>query len=195
MTRTGAMENSLDLRSSNMLALSRASFDALRAALLRDGGLSGATQLQDAGFAGGEALFDSFRAWTRARGQTDPGELPTEEFGKLASEFFREAGWGSLQLGSLQDAVGTVDTADWQEADPATVLEHPGCHLTTGMLAGFFAAAGDAPIAALEVECRSAGNPRCRFLIGAGSVLTHVFEQVERGVGYEEAIEAIAVGR
>ena len=186
------MENSLDLRSSNMLALSRASFDALRAAMLRDGGLAGATQLQDAGFAGGESLFGSFRAWARERTDTGPDELPTVEFGRLASEFFREAGWGSFELGSLRDAVATIDTGDWQEADPAIVLAHPGCHLTTGMLAGFFGAVGEAPIAALEVECRSAGNPRCRFLIGAGAVLTYVFEQVERGVSYEDAIASIA---
>ena len=191
MNGTETMEHSLDLRSSNMLALTRASFEALRAALLRDGSLAGATQLQDAGFAGGEALFTAFRAWAISRDDTEPGELPTEEFGRLASQFFREAGWGSFELGALRDAVATVDTSDWQEADPATVLEHPGCHLTTGLLAGFFAAAGDAPIAALEVECRSAGSPRCRFLIGAGPVLTHVFEQVEHGVGYEDAIAAI----
>jgi hypothetical protein len=56
------------------------------------------------------------------------------------------------------------------------------------MLAAFFTAAGDAPIAALEVECRATGGERCRFLIGAGALLTHVFEQGERGVGYEEAL-------
>ena len=102
MTRTNTMESSLDLRSSNMLALSRASFDALRAAMLRDGGLAGATQLQDAGFAGGEWVFGSFRGGVREQTETDPDELPTEEFGRLASEFFREAGWGSFELGSLR---------------------------------------------------------------------------------------------
>lgn len=188
MTRTESMEHSLDLRSSHMMALSRDSFDALRAALLRERGLAGATQLQDAGFAGGESLFGSFRTWVKARADAEAGEMSTEEFGELASEFFREAGWGTFQLGSLADAVATVDSTDWQEADPGTVLEHPGCHLTTGMLAGFFATAGDAPLAALEVECRSAGNPRCRFLIGAGSVLTYVFEEVERGTDYHRAI-------
>lgn len=192
MTETNTMENSLDLRSSNMLALSRASFEALRAALLRDGGLAGATQLQDAGFAGGESLYASFRSWVRDRADMEASELPTEEFGQLASEFFREAGWGTFDLGAIGEALATVDSTDWQEADTSTVLQHPGCHLTTGMLAGFFAAAGDAPIAALEVECRSAGNDRCRFLIGAGQVLTYVFEQVEQGIEYEAALEGLS---
>lgn len=191
MTETNTMENALDLRSSNMLALSRASFNALRAALLRDGGLAGATQLQDAGFTGGESLYASFRAWVKDRANIEASELPTEEFGQLASEFFREAGWGTFELGTIGDALATIDSKDWQEADTSTVLQHPGCHVTTGMLAGFFAAAGDAPIAALEVECRSAGNDRCRFLIGAGSVLTYVFERVEQGVDYEAALESL----
>ena len=182
------MADGTELRARNMIALTSATMDALRQALLRNGGLSGATQLQDAGFAGGNALYEAFRTWLAGRVDTDPGELPTAEFGEHASEFFREAGWGSFRLGALGSAVATVDSTDWRESDAATSLEHPGCHLTTGMLAGFFAAAGDAPIAALEVECRAAGDERCRFLIGAGAVLTHVFEQVERGVGYEEAL-------
>lgn len=190
MTETNTMENSLDLRSSKMLALSQASFTALRAALLRDGDLAGATQLQDAGFAGGESLYQSFRTWVKDRSNMEASELPAEEFGQLASEFFREAGWGTFELGAMGEALATVDSTDWQEADTSTRLQHPGCHLTTGMLAGFFAAAGDAPLAALEVECRSAGNSRCRFLIGAGAVLTYVFEQVELGTDYEAALES-----
>lgn len=185
------MALSFDLRSQQMVALTRASFDALRAALLRDGSLAGATQLQDAGYAGGEALYASFRDWVRARADTEAGELPTEEFGGLASEFFREAGWGSFELATLQEAAAVVDSTDWQEADPAMALAHPGCHLTTGMLAGFFACVGDAPIAAMEVECRSTGASRCRFLVGAGPVLTYVFEQVEQGMGYEEAVALV----
>jgi predicted hydrocarbon binding protein len=184
-----AMAQHIDLRARSMVALTSATLEALRHTLVRDAGLAGATQLQDAGFAGGRALYEAFREWLAGRTDVDAGELPTSEFGEHASGFFREAGWGSFRLGALGDAVATVDTTDWREADPSASLEHPGCHLTTGMLAGFFAAAGDAPIAALEVECRAAGSERCRFLIGAGPVLTHVFEQVERGVGYEAALK------
>jgi hypothetical protein len=186
------MTDPLDLRSRDLVALSRATFDALRMAVMHDGGVAGATLLQDAGFAGGESLYESFRGWLREQGEEDPGALSTDRFGERASEFFAAAGWGSFRLGALDDSVATVDTTDWREADPSTNLGHPGCHLTTGMLAGFFAAAGDAPIAALEVECRSAGNDRCRFLIGAAPVLTHVFEQVEQGAGYEAVVRGMA---
>jgi predicted hydrocarbon binding protein len=188
------MADSFDLQSHDMVALSRATFDALRSAMMRDNGLAGATQLQEAGFAGGESLYASFRNWLRERAEADAGELPPEEFGQRASAFFEAAGWGTFRLEALDEAVATVDSTDWREADPATVLDHPGCHLTTGILAGFFSAAGDAPIAALEVECRSAGNDRCRFLIGAGPVLTHVFEQVEQGAEYAAVVRGLEGG-
>jgi predicted hydrocarbon binding protein len=182
------MAQTHDLRSRRMVALTSNTLDALRDALLRDGSVAGATQLQDAGFAGGDALYAAFCEWLAGRTDTEAGELPTQEFGEYASEFFREAGWGSFRLGALGDSVATIDTTDWREADSSAALAHPGCHLTTGMLAGFFAAAGSAPIAALEVECRGAGGDRCRFLLGAGPVLTHIFEQVEGGASYEEAL-------
>ena len=171
-----------------MVGLTTATLDALRLTVLRDGGLSGATRLQDAGFAGGKALYDAFRDWLASRTDTDPRELPTPEFGEHMSEFFRQAGWGSMRLGSLADSVATADSTDWRESESTQPEEHPGCHLTTGMLAAFFTAAGDAPIAALEVECRGKGDSRCRFLIGAGPLLTHIFEQVEQGQDYEGAL-------
>ena len=60
------------------------------------------------------------------------------------------------------------------------------------MLAGFFGYVADVPLAVLEVECRSTGSPRCRFLLGAADVMSHVYEDVERGVGYEEAVAGVA---
>lgn len=184
----------MDMRAQGMRALGGATLDALRAALLRDDPYGGATLLQEAGYAGGEQLYGSFRAWLRARQDAEPNEVPVEEFAGLASEFFRDAGWGTFLLATGSEPVAVLDTTDWAEADPDARLPHPGCHLTTGMLAGFFASVGSAPIAALEVECRSAGAARCRFLLGAGEVLTQVFERVEAGAAYEEALAGIAAG-
>src|SRR4051812_40707938 len=166
---------SLDLTSNHMLALTRASLAALRAALVRDGGPAAAAYLQEAGYAGGEQLFASFSEWLTARGvATLPEELELEEFEARATEFFREAGWGSIRIGSLREAVATIDSPDWGEADDAGALEHPSCHLTTGMFADFFGRVADHPLAVLEVECRSTGAERCRFLLGAPEVMEHV---------------------
>lgn len=183
---------SLDLTSNNSLALPRASLLALRAALLRDAGPSSAAYLQEAGYAGGEQLFASFGEWLRAGGEaTAPEELALEEFERQAAAFFRDGGWGSLTIGSLQDAVATLDSADWGEADPGAALDHPGCHLTTGMFADFFGRVADHPLAVLEVECRSMGDARCRFLLGNAEVMEHVYDALGRGEPYEQAVEAV----
>lgn len=181
----------IDLPAHGMLALSRDALTSLRTALLRDADLAGATYLQEAGYAGSEAVFRSFRQWLQPRIDAEPGELSLEEFGELASGYFREAGWGSITISSLNDAVATVDSADWGEADPASRLDHPGCHLTTGLFAGFFGQVADSTLAVLEVECRSMGADRCRFLLGAGEVMNHLYEEIERGVAYGEAVSGV----
>ena len=181
---------SIDLNDHQMVALSRAALASLRGALLNDAAMSGASYLQEAGYAGSESVFQSFKDWASGRSGVDPGELSLEEFGGLASDYFRDAGWGSLTLGSIGNAVATVDSGDWREADPTEHLPQPACFLTTGMLAGFFGQLAEAPLAVLEVECRSMGAPRCRFLLGASDVVGHIYEGIERGMQYEAAVHA-----
>jgi predicted hydrocarbon binding protein len=185
------MPQSLDLASHQMLALTRSSLAALRAALIRDAGPSAAQYLQEAGYAGGESLFESFRAWLTGHTAMPPEELDVESFEQLATEYFRDAGWGSLKVGTLNEAVATLDSEDWGEADPNSGLDYPACHLTTGMFADFFGRIADAPLAVLEVECRSMGSSRCRFLVGNAEVMEHVYEEMGRGVAYEEAVAAV----
>jgi len=181
----------LDLTTNQLAAVPRASLAALRAALLRDAGPASAAYLQEAGYAGGEALFSSFRAWLAARGVNDaPEELDVDEFERQAAEFFRDAGWGSLKVGTLGESVAALDAEDWAESDPSAALDHPGCHLTTGLFADFFGRIADSPLAVLEVECRSMGDARCRFLLGSAEVMGHVYEELGRGVRYDEAVGA-----
>src|SRR5208283_3309532 len=185
------MTDSIDLANHQMVALTRASLAALRAALVRDAGPTAATYLQEAGYAGGEALFTSFAGWLRDQGGGAVEDLDIPTFERRASEYFGDAGWGSLTIGSLRDAVATLDSPDWGEADPASGLDHPACHLTTGMFADLFGRIADHPVAVLEVECRSAGDPRCRFLIGNAEVMTHVYDEMGRGASYAEAVETV----
>jgi predicted hydrocarbon binding protein len=178
----------IDLAGGEMLAVSRGALSALRSALLRDAGPETAACLQEAGYAGGRAVFASFERWLRAQGVEDPAELPMDDFQRRASIYFRDAGWGTVELDTLHDAVAVVDSRDWGEADPHDHLEHPACHFTTGMFADFFGHFSDVPLAVLEVECRSTGAPRCRFLLGNGDVMRYVYDEMERGAGYEEAV-------
>ena len=174
-----------------MVAMSRQALAALRAALLRDAGPEGAAVLRDAGFAGGESVYASFADWLRARGGAEPDLLGVEEFQRRAAEYFRDTGWGSLTLDTLRTVVATVDSPNWEEADPGAQLDHPGCHFTTGLFADFFGRVSDEPLAVLEVECRSAGASRCRFLLGSGEVMNYVFEALERGESYADAVSRV----
>lgn len=182
---------SIDMKDHRLVALSRQALAALRAALLRDAGSDGAAALRDAGFAGGESVYASFADWLRARAGAEPDMLGVEDFQRRAAEYFRETGWGWLTLGSIDDVVATVDSQNWEEADPSAHLDHPGCHFTTGLFADFFGRVSDEPLAVLEVECRSAGAARCRFLLGSGEVMTYVFEALERGERYQEAVARV----
>src|ERR671938_121868 len=147
------MPHSIDLAEHQLVALSRRALATLRAALFRDGGPSAAAYLQEAGYAGGETVYASFRDWLAERGGPVPEELGVEEFQQQASVYFREAGWGTIAVSSLSDAVVAIDSDDWGEADPESHLEHPGCHLTTGMFADFFGRVSDLTLAVLKVEC------------------------------------------
>ena len=137
----------MELVDNGMLGLPRAALAALRAALYRDAGPAAATYLQEAGYAGGETLFTAFRSWLKSRNEPEPESLPLERFETLATAFSRDAGWGSLAVGSLRSAV-----------------------------------------AVLEVECRSAGAHRCRFLVGNTEVMEHVYDTMGRGADYEAAL-------
>jgi hypothetical protein len=115
-----------------------------------------------------------------------------ETFEARVSEFFRDAGWGSIAISSLGDVVATLDSSDWGEADPESGMDHPCCHMTTGMFADLFGRVASAPVAVLEVECRSTGAPRCRFLVGNPMLMEQIYDDMGRGLSYEDAVHACA---
>src|SRR3954447_16767263 len=186
------MIHSIDLADHRMVAMSRSTLAALRSILFRDAGPAAAGALQEAGYAGGQAVYQSFREWLRKQGKASPEDLEVDEFQRRASSYFREAGWGSITIGSMGDALATVDSADWGESEPGANLEQPGCHVTTGMFADFFGRVSDVPLAVPEVECRPAGPDRCRFLLGTADVMRFVYDEMEKGRSYTDAVAAVA---
>jgi uncharacterized protein len=182
----------LDLAGNGMLAVTQDALTALRNALMRDMGPGAAAYFQEAGYAGGAALFEAFRGWLGAGGAGAPESLSMGDFQRLAGEFFQEAGWGSLTVGSLHDAVATLDSPNWGEASAQGGMEQPCCHLSAGMFADFFGRVADAPLAVMEVECRSTGGDRCRFLLGSTEVMQAVYDGMSQGQPYEEAVAGAA---
>lgn len=178
----------VDLPEIALVTLPRASLATLRASLLRDAGTGYATYLQEAGYAGGEAVFSAFARWLAEHGHESPEALPVGAFRDQVRGFFRAAGWGSLTVSTLGEHVAVLDSEDWAEADPSAGLDHPGCHFSTGLFADVFGRVADAPLAVLEVECRSMGYPRCRFLMGSADVMTHIYGRMSDGGAYDAAI-------
>ena len=176
----------------DMLTVTRASLLSLRAALLRSGDAQAAVTLQEAGYAGGTALFESFKGWLSERTHIGVEELDVDSFQLRASEYFSENGWGTLSVGTIDEVVATLDSPDWGECDLNLGAQQPACHLTTGMFADLFGRLAGAPVAVLEVECRSAGHERCRFLVGSPEVMDAVYEEMGRGTDYEAAVRAQA---
>ena len=183
---------SIELRDSGMVGLTREALVALRAVLFRDAGANAAAYLQEAGYAGGSSLYQTFVTWSLERGHAPPETMPTPEFEQRAGEFFRELGWGSVRVGTLHDSVVTIDSPNWAEADPESPMQFPGCYLSSGMLADFFGRIAGKQLVSMEVECRSMGSERCRFLLGSAETLQHVYEELTRGVGYEASLAAMA---
>lgn len=181
-----------DLSGNGMVGFSRDTLVALRTVLFRDAGPSAAAFLQEAGYSGGGALLDAFTRWASGRGFGSPDSMTTDEFERRATEFFGDLGWGRVSLSVLHDSVVTLDSANWAEADPASAMQFPGCYLSAAMLADFFGRIAGSQLVGMEVECRSSGGSRCRFILGSPGTIQHVYEELTRGVGYDDALKAMS---
>lgn len=179
---------SFDLAQSGIVGLTRDALTALRSVLFRNAGANAAAYLQEAGYAGGNALHQAFARWCSTRGLPAPDALAAPDFERHSAEFFQELGWGGMSVTNLGDSVLMLDSKDWAEADPASAMEYPGCYLTSGLLADFFGRVANAPLAVMEVECRSMGSQRCRFLLGSAETMQYVYDGMTTGISYETTL-------
>jgi bacteriochlorophyll 4-vinyl reductase len=167
------------------LALPVAALAALRDALIAAVGSETASQaLRQAGFAAGDALF-------RILAADDPdelGELPAQLFWPRLARLFAARGWGHLIYREAHAGVGALDATDWVEAVPESAATQPSCHFTTGMLANLLGRVVGAEVAVLEVECRSRGDQRCRFLFGGAAAVYALYERIAAGDAPDTAL-------
>ncbi len=151
--------------------------------------MQAAAYLQEAGYAGGEEMYAAFSDWLeRTRGVQSPSDLDVAFLGEVLSEFFVDQGWGRLDVKPLGAAVLALDSTEWAEAVDERQAEFPSCHLTCGLLADFLGRISQELVAVMEVECRSRGEARCRFLAGSPETLGTVYDSMAQGTGYVEAI-------
>ena len=137
--------------------------------------------LQEAGYAAGEGLYRDFAA------ANNPSDLDADLFAETLSEFFSSSGWGALAMSPVGTGALALDSTDWVEAEPGT-SQTPMCFFSAGMLADFLGRLSDEAVSVMEVECRSRGDARCRFLSATPEVLQRVYEAMTEGRTYEEAL-------
>jgi predicted hydrocarbon binding protein len=181
------------------LALPVASLAALRRELAAAvGGDAAARALQSAGGAAGDAFS---RALVHGLGSSpaaaDPESAAREmiaaldqaTFWRRFGELFVSRGWGHLTMAQLHPGVGALDSTDWVEADAGA--SRPSCFFTTGLLANLLGRVADDDVAVLEVECRSRGDARCRFLFGSPVALEDVYRQMSAGQELADSLDAL----
>jgi predicted hydrocarbon binding protein len=139
------------------------------------------TILQEAGYAAGEGLYKAFAA------VNSPADLDADLLAPTLSEFFTSSGWGTVTLSPVGTGALALDSGDWAEAEPGT-SQTPMCFFSAGMLADFLGRLSDETIAVMEVECRSRGDERCRFLSATPGVLEKVYNEMTQGRSYAEAL-------
>lgn len=175
------------------LALPVPSLLALRAALEEAvGPEAAAAALRRAGHAAGDALFPLLAPHPEADASgPDASDLPESEFWHRVADLFAARGWGHLEFQALHPGLGSLESADWVEADPANSRLHPSCHFTTGVLANLLGRAAGADVGVLEVECRSRGDLSCHFMFGGHDALEALYQALARGEALDRAVASL----
>jgi predicted hydrocarbon binding protein len=170
------------------VGVGRSGFTALRQALQAALGEQAADRLQEAGHAAGKDAYRCFARWLKAtQGLDDPGQVDASLLGSVLSDFFQALGWGALSMNRV-GAAGIAFDAEWVEADPRANASYPTCHWSAGLLAGFMGELSQHPVAVMEVECRSANQQRCRFLMGKPEAMEAVYQAMSEGRDYRSVI-------
>ncbi len=188
---------SIQTRPSELVVPVRA-LRALRDALAAEVGEDGAARaLRVAGAAAGEAMFRSFATASGATGEDHElrarlSGLAENRFWDAIAAFFASRGWGRLKFSAAHEGVGALATADWIESDPEAAARRPSCFFTTGLLAGLLGRVTDAEVAVLEVECRTRGDARCRFLFGAPPAMQALYAGLASGRDVDTSLTELA---
>jgi predicted hydrocarbon binding protein len=176
------------------LALGRPTLEQIRAVLERELPERAPALLREIGFSAGLALYDGFVESVAQRYAVEaPQSLDARYLGEALGGFFREEGWGSAAIEQLAPGLLGFDSPDWAEAEPRGAAA-PSCHFSAGMLSDFFTRLGGYPAAVMEIECRSRGEPRCRFLVGGPEVLTWLYEGLVAGAPVDQLIATLRAG-
>lgn len=148
--------------------------------------------LQQAGYATGDALFDTLARTLADEGAPPPDQLPPEAFAMRVGAFLQASGWGRVALGPDDEAadpralVVTVDDGP-ESTDDDTPDD--GCPLTTGVLSGLLTRVVDAPVAVMAIDNGADGTSRrCRFLAASPATVQAAWQAIAEGRDWRTAV-------
>jgi predicted hydrocarbon binding protein len=174
-----------DLSRNGLLGIGQQTLHRWRETLERTLGDGAAACLQEMGAAMGEDLYAAFCRWLPERvGLTDPGELDAERLGDVLSAFFGGIGWGAISVERLGSRGLVLTSNDWAEAQPGSGSVFPTCFVSSGLFSDLLTRLAGAPLAIMEVECRSRNDRACRFFAGAPETLQAAYEAMSEGRDY-----------
>lgn len=174
-----------------MLGVGRNFLHTLRRSLDRDLGPKTAVCLQEAGYAAGAQIYDSFCTWLPGYTDvTDSSDLDSGTLGEVLSAYFEAIGWGRLTVERAGQAGIAIISSNWAESDPGTDADLPSCYVASGMFADFVGRLAGTPVAVMEVECRTRSQDCCKFLLGSPETMESVYEALTNGDDYESALSS-----
>lgn len=172
------------------VVLPAASLAALRRSLVEQlGPTAAAGVLQHAGHAAGDAFYAVLAGQLEADG--GPGGLSTNTFWRRLNELLASRGWGQMEQEDAHPGVGSLRSVNWSEADDDEFAGRPSCFFTTGLLANILGHIAGREVGVFEVECRSNGDPECRFLFGGQHALRAIYESVAAGQDVNAALAGL----
>lgn len=120
----------------------------------------------------------------------DPENLSPADFWETVARDLADMGFGAVSYEVLTEGVAAVEVRDLPEArqDGSGGNGTGGCPFSTGLLGGLVTEAAEAPVAVLEVECRSQGDESCRFLLGSEERLSGVRSRLLEGASLSDAL-------
>jgi len=174
------------MRNSRDVAVPPQAFVALRRALLeKAGALSAVHALRSAGYEVGVTLADVFAREVQGG---DPTSLDRSTYFARLSRFLEARGWGQLHHSAIHRGVGLMSSSDWAEATPEGDEDQPSCAFSSGMLAAFLTRTAGAPVAVIQVGCRSRGDESCSFAFGSEAAVEGLYHLLSENHDLETAL-------
>ena len=136
-SRRHRMSQSIDLTGNALVAITRDSLSRFVPRCFATSARMPRRCCRKPDFAGGRRSSTRSASWLASAACPRPSRSPAAEFAVRATEFFREAGWGSIELGALE-SVATLDSERLGRGRPGHPLDFPGCYYTSGVFADFF---------------------------------------------------------